>query len=130
MAGFLVTARLARRHITTARDLRARWDALPPAQQDATRAELDRLSDVLRAVGRRLAHGPREFKREFDAAHAGVEVAPAAPPPSLGEIVRELGSAITALRQAMNAAARTVEFESPGTPVLDAPQNEIRTRRG
>lgn len=111
MAGFLVNARLARRHIATARALRARWDALPPDQQNTTRAELDRLTEVMRAVGQRLSHGTREFKREFDAAQAGIEVEPSPPPPSLSDIVRDLGAAITALRAAMSETAGSSDVE-------------------
>lgn len=103
----LQTAALVRRahaQLQTAQELRARWDALDPQAQEAARAERDRTVVAAQAVRDRLTYGVRGFGREFNAARKG-EDSTLEEPESLPKVVKELGSAVLALRAALDAPA-------------------------
>ena len=88
---------MANARIRAARDLEARWNALPPEQQEEARAEWTGATQALAASATRLAAGPRGFVREFNAGLKGTDSSPR-PPRPLGALVLELHGATTALR--------------------------------
>lgn len=107
MAGYLQIARVARlahARVATARELEARWKALPPDQQDQARQEWDAVKGSLAAVRARLEYGPRGFMSELKAGYRGEETAPKDDPRPLAELAKELHATTTALREKLDAA--------------------------
>lgn len=106
MAGYLQltqTVRVANARIRSARELESRWNALGPEGQEEARAEWENLKAAMAAVRGRMEHGPRGFAREFKAAYRGEDTEEQAAPRSIGELVRELNAASTALREKLDA---------------------------
>lgn len=106
MAGYLQLARvakLAHARVSTARELEARWKALPPEQQEEARKEWEAVKAALAAVRTRLEYGPRGFVSELKAGYRGEESAPADDPRPLAELAKELASASNALRNKLDA---------------------------
>jgi hypothetical protein len=117
LPGYLQLAQVARTahaRLRTARELEARWKALPPDQQEATRADWEETKVALVAVRDRLTAGPRGFTEGFGAAYRGDEARPAPEVRPLAEIVRELAGATDRLRRSLDAAtARDDDEDSP-----------------
>jgi hypothetical protein len=106
MAGYLQlaqTARAANARIRAARDLEARWKALPPEEQEEARTEWTNVKAALAAVRARMEAGPRGFVREFKAGLAGTDSEPAPELRPLPVLVGELHVATNALRDKLNA---------------------------
>lgn len=107
MPGYLALAQLARTandRMRAARELEARWQALPPEDQEAARAEWVTLKAALRDVSARMTAGPRGFARGFRAGLRGEEVEePADDARPLAQVVRDLHSATTALKAKLDA---------------------------
>lgn len=106
MAGYLhlaQTARAANARMRAARDLEARWKALPPEGQAEAREEWSNVKDALAAVRTRMEAGPRGFVREFKAGLAGTDAEAVPDPRPLGELASELHVATNALRDKLNA---------------------------
>jgi hypothetical protein len=96
-------ARTANARMQTARELEARWRALPPEQQEEARAEWLVLKAALGDVGSRLTAGPRGFARGFRAGLRGEEAEAPEDGRPLTEVVRDLHAATTALRAKLDA---------------------------
>lgn len=108
MAGYLALAQLARTandRVRAARELEARWRALPPEQQAAARAEWDDLKLALAEVRERMTAGPRGFAKGLRAGYRGEEPEAAPDARPLVAVVRDLHAATTALRAKLDAAA-------------------------
>lgn len=106
MAGYLQLARVARlahSRVATARELEARWKALPPEQQEEARKEWDAVKAALAAVRTRLEYGPRGFMSELKAGYRGEDTDPPEDPRPLAELAKELAAASNALRDKLDA---------------------------
>jgi hypothetical protein len=106
MVGFLhlaQTARTANARIRMARDLEARWKALPREAQEEARTEWTNVKAASAALRGRLEAGPRGFVREFNAGLKGEDSEPAPEHRPLPVLMIELHSATTALRDKLNA---------------------------
>lgn len=109
-------ARKAHRHLSTARELEARWAALAPEHQDAVRAELGAMRQAAQDVRFKLSYGARGFAQEFRAARDGVEPGQIAEGKPLSESVKELGRATRSVTVALQAADPPVEAEATARP--------------
>jgi hypothetical protein len=106
MTGYLALAQLARtanERVRQARELEARWKALPPDEQAAARVEWDTLKVALTDVRLRLTAGPRGFASGFRAGYRGEEPEQAPDGRRLAEVVRDLHAASTALKAKLDA---------------------------
>ncbi|CAB4951455.1 unannotated protein [freshwater metagenome] len=106
MAGYLALAQLARTandRMRAARELEARWQALPPDEQEEARAEWVVLKAALRDVSARMTAGPRGFARGFRAGLRGEEAEAPADGRPLTAVVRDLHAASTALKAKLDA---------------------------
>jgi hypothetical protein len=104
-------ARTAQRHLSTARDLEARWSDLTREQQQAVRGELRAMRQAAGEVQHKLSFGVRGFVHEFRAAKEGVEPGPLDEGRPLGESVKALAAATRRMHSALNVAT---EFPPPG----------------